>query len=115
MQQACTHTHLPVTIRQGRDPTWNLCRDQAMQSSKVLQRSVSSTSTTFSSCSRAALSLDCGTAEGPVSSAKWTISPLCGDYTSMMKSLAKVKHCTGKRRYLSSIEGANGSLRQYDP
>lgn len=30
-----------------------------MQSSKVLQRLVSSTSTTFSSCSRAAESLDC--------------------------------------------------------
>ena len=80
MQQACADAIWSVTIRQERELTWNLPRAQATQSSKVLQRSVSSTSTTFSSCSRAALSLDCGAAQGPVRSAQYA-NPLFAEIT----------------------------------
>ena len=80
MQQACADASSPVKICQERDLTWNLPRAQATQSSKVLQRSVASTSATFSSCSRAALSLDCDAAQGPVSSAQCA-NPLFAEIT----------------------------------
>ena len=84
MQQACADASRPVAIRQERELTWNLPRAQATQSSKVLQRSVSSTSTTFSSCSRAALSLDCRTAQGSLSRAQGANTSVCCGFTSIM-------------------------------
>ena len=57
--------------------TWNLWRAHATQSWKPVQRSVSSTSTTFSSCSRAAESLACGAVHACHAPRQWRPGTAC--------------------------------------
>ena len=68
--------------------TWKRRRAQAMQSSKVVQRSLSSTSTTFSSCSRAAESLDC------IATCQPSGNPQ--NHTTFRTSTAQVLRCDNK-------------------